>query len=87
MEDTATAEISRSQLWQWLRHGVTLTDRRKVTENVHLDTRAEEASKLLEARGQDNPGALDNAVKLLDYLLMAPKFVEFLTIPGIRYLD
>ena len=37
MEDTATAEISRSQLWQWLHHGVTLTDGRKVTEGFYLD--------------------------------------------------
>ncbi|PKB81994.1 MAG: malate synthase A [SAR202 cluster bacterium Io17-Chloro-G9] len=87
MEDTATAEISRSQLWQWLRHGVTLSDGRKVTESVYLDTRAEEAAKLMEARGQDNPGALDKAVELLDYLVLAPTFVEFLTIPGVRYLE
>ena len=87
MEDTATAEISRSQLWQWVHHGVTLTDGRKVTESVYLDIRAEEASKLMEAHGQDNPGALDKAVELLDYLVLAPTFVEFLTIPGIRYLD
>ena len=87
MEDTATAEISRSQLWQWLHHGVTLTDGRKVTESLYLDTRAEETTKLLEARGQENPGALDKAVELLDYLVLSPKFVEFLTIPGIRYLD
>jgi malate synthase len=87
MEDTATAEISRSQLWQWLHHGVTLTDGRKVTEGFYLDLRAEEAANLLEARGQDNAGALDKAVELLDYLVMAPKFIEFLTIPGIRYLD
>ena len=87
MEDTATAEISRSQLWQWLRHGATLSDGRTVTESLYLDIRAEEATNLLEARGQDGPGALDKAVELLDYLVTAPNFVEFLTIPGNRYLS
>ena len=87
MEDTATAEISRSQLWQWVRHGARLSDQRQMSESLYRDIQSEEVSKLLEARGQDKVGALDKAVELLDSLVTTPTFTEFLTIPGYRYLD
>ena len=86
MEDTATAEISRAQLWQWLRHGAGLSDGRQFSEDLYLDTRAEEVSKLLDARRPDDVGALDKAVELLDSLVTAPRFTEFLTLQGMRYL-
>ena len=86
MEDAATAEISRSQLWQWLRTGTQLSDGREVTENLYLHCRTEEVAKLLETPGRQKPGALDKAVELLDYLVASPSFVEFLTAPGYRYL-
>ena len=85
MEDTATAEISRAQLWQWVRHGAALSDGRQVNEDLYLDIRAQEVTKLLEARTQDNVGALDKAAELLDSLVTAPAFTEFLTVPGMRY--
>ena len=87
MEDVATAEISRSQLWQWLRNGSRLSDGRQVTETFYFESRTEIVSELLNARGQDEPGSLDKAVELLDYLVTSPTFVEFLTVPGTRYLD
>lgn len=87
MEDTATAEISRSQLWQWLRHGAHLSDKRQLTKDLYLRLRTEELSKLLEAREGDNKGSLDKAVELLDDLVLNPTFTEFLTIPGYRFLE
>lgn len=87
MEDAATAEISRSQLWQWIQHGSQLADGRRMTEGLYFDIRAEEVARLLESKGPDNPGSLDKAVELLDYLVTAPDFIEFLTVPGYRYLN
>jgi malate synthase len=87
MEDSATAEISRSQLWQWIRHGASLSDGRRITEGLYQEIRADEAAKLLEDRGPENVGALDKAVELLDELVVAPGFTEFLTVPGYKYLE
>ena len=87
MEDAATAEISRSQLWQWLHHGASLDDGRPVTSELYRQVRAEEAAALVGQRGQDNPGALDKAVELLDEIVLSDDFIEFLTLPGYRYLD
>ncbi len=87
MEDAATAEISRTQLWQWIRHGTTLSDGRKVDEDLYLDIRTQEMSQLLAARGKDGTGALDKAAELLDALVTAPSCSEFLTVPGLRYLS
>ena len=83
----ATAEISRAQLWQWLRHGAGLSNGRRATEDLYLEYRAGEVSKLLESSGKGGPGMLDKAVDLLDSLVTAPTFAEFLTVPGLRYLD
>ena len=87
MEDAATAEISRSQLWQWLKHGASLDDGRPVTGELYRQVRAEEAAALVSQRGQNNAGALDKAVELLDEIVLSEDFVEFLTLPGYRYLD
>ena len=86
MEDTATAEIARSQIWQWISFGTSLSDGRRVTEALYRELRVEETAKLLEARGPEETGALDRAVELLDELVTAPECAEFLTIPGNRYL-
>jgi malate synthase len=87
MEDSATAEISRSQLWQWVRHGASLSDERQITEGLYREIRTEEVANLLEARGLEEVGALDKAVELLDELVTTPSFAEFLTVPGYRYLE
>ena len=87
MEDTATAEISRSQIWQWVRHKVPLSDGHTVSQDLYLKLRAEEVAKLMQTRGSDGVGSLDKAVELLDELVINPTFTEFLTIPGYRYLE
>jgi malate synthase len=78
MEDTATAEIARAQLWQWIRHAV----RTERGEPVTLDrVRAllKEETDRLEA-GATGDTRLAEAAELLDSLVSAPEFPEFLTL-------
>lgn len=81
MEDAATAEISRSQIWQWLRSdkGV-LADGRKVTVELFHQWLPEEVAKI-EAQGRYS-ATLTEAAKLFDQITTADEFVEFLTLPG-----
>jgi malate synthase len=83
MEDAATAEISRAQLWQWIRHGVSTDDGMPVTIDRYRVTRDEELAKL----GGPSTGRLGDAATILDQLVEAADFVPFLTIPAYRYLD
>ena len=83
MEDAATAEISRAQLWQWIRHGTRLADGRAVTRELYGAVRDEERKKL----DSYHLAHLDAAVRLLDGLVLASDFTEFLTIPAYRELD
>ena len=83
MEDAATAEISRGQLWQWIRHRVTLADGRTVTAELYDEVRAEELAKL----GGPGIGRQGEASALLDRLVLAPQFEEFLTIQAYEQVD
>ena len=86
MEDTATAEISRAQLWHWIRHGAQLSDGRRVAGELYREIRDEEVQSL---RGEDFVRAtrLQEAVWLLDELVLGDEFAEFLTIRGYGYLN
>jgi malate synthase len=78
MEDAATAEISRSQVWQWLHNDVTLADTgRKVIRELVDQLADEEIAKL----GGD-PGAYDEARALFMEVAVADEFVDFLTLPA-----
>lgn len=85
MEDAATAEISRAQLWQWIRHpkGV-LEDGRKMTEQMYQQFKSEELEKIKLEIGEVafQKGRFDEAVKLFDRLILEDEFVDFLTLPG-----
>lgn len=83
MEDAATAEISRSQIWQWIRHGAQLADGRAVTRDLYRQIRDEELHKL------GGPGAerYEEAAELLDKLILTDQFIEFLTLIAYDYLD
>ena len=83
MEDAATAEISRSQLWQWIRHGATLEDGRRITPELYRQLRDEELSAL----GGPGQGRLSDAAKILDSLVLSRDFVPFLTSEAYEYLD
>jgi malate synthase len=77
MEDTATAEISRAQLWQWIRHRCVMADGGRVTPETYMSARAA-------ALAGAPPGP---ATGLLDQLVLGDVFIEFLTLPGIRILE
>ena len=84
MEDAATAEISRSQVWQWIHNEVTLDDGTLVTRDLVERLIDEELSKIREQAG---PGEFDaarygQAVALFTEVALADNFAEFLTIPA-----
>ena len=89
MEDAATAEICRSQVWQWIRHPAgTLDDGRKITGPLVQGFLAEEMDRLT---GQPAPTAnaathYAQARDLFDALITSDTFVEFLTLPGYQAL-
>ncbi|MDQ6794802.1 MAG: malate synthase A [Chloroflexota bacterium] len=83
MEDAATAEISRSQLWQWRTVGMRLADGRLFTAALYRSIRDEELAKL----GGAGEGRLGEAAALLDGLVLADAFPEFLTLEAYRLLD
>ena len=78
MEDAATAEISRSQLWQWRVTGAPLDDGGPLTADRYLGIRDAE----LAALGGPATGRLGEAAELLDRLVLDDEFVEFLTLPA-----
>ena len=82
MEDVATAEISRAQLWQWMHRNAQLDDGRRVTKDLYEEIREEELSKL----GGREAGRYREAAEILDGLATKEEFTEFLTIPAYRYL-
>jgi malate synthase len=83
MEDAATAEISRTQLWQWIRHGVAVPGRGTITAELYRKVREEELAPLLASA--DGGSRLRDAAALLDELVLGD-FQEFLTIPGYERL-
>ena len=89
MEDAATAEISRAQIWQWIRHprGV-LADGRKVTAELFRGTLRHEQARLRALLGDAayGQGNFDRAAKLLDDITTASDFSEFLTLAAYRQL-
>jgi malate synthase len=90
MEDAATAEISRAQIWQWIRHprGV-LTDGRKVSKELFRTVLDEELKKIKTSAGAERyaKGKFDVARELFDKITTDEEFVEFLTLPGYDKLD
>jgi malate synthase len=89
MEDAATAEISRSQVWQWMRHpkGV-LSDGRRVTVELFREMTREELDKIRQEVGQERyqSGQFEAAAKLLDDITTNADFVEFLTLAAYEQL-
>jgi len=84
MEDAATAEISRAQVWQWIRHSRgLLDDGRKVTKELFRRVLDEELAKVRRFAGD----RFDVARELFDQITTDDEFVEFLTLPGYEKLD
>jgi malate synthase len=89
MEDAATAEISRAQLWQWLHKSITLDDGQKVTPQFFQEILKEEYVKVKELLSTVNADEkhVEQAYYILDELVMSEKFEDFLTIKAYQYLD
>ncbi len=89
MEDTATSEIARAQLWQWIRHRVELAGGSPVTGDLYGEIREQELDALLEEAGPDDDaaGRLRQAARLLDDLVLDEEFAPFLTLPAYPLLD
>jgi malate synthase len=89
MEDAATAEIARSQVWQWLHNGVELAEGATVTPELVRRVEDEELEKLRRAVGDETFAAsrAKEATELFERVALADDFAEFLTIPAYDYLD
>jgi malate synthase len=88
MEDAATAEISRTQVWQWLHHAAKLEDGRTVDETL---VRVLLASEMAGVRAEVGPdrferGRFGDAIGLFERLVFSPTFEEFLTVPAYELL-
>jgi malate synthase len=90
MEDAATAEISRAQLWQWLHHPKSaLPDGRRIDSDLYMKLANEEMYKIHEMF-KEHPESLkklDEARALLDQLVLTPIFPEFLTLIAYEKLE
>jgi len=89
MEDAATAEISRAQLWQWVRHECRMKDLRTVTLQRVRELLAEQLVKIRAEVGEANftKGHYTRAAALLDELTAATEFEQFLTVVAYREID
>ena len=89
MEDAATAEISRAQVWQWLHTpGTTLADGRAVSTELYRSLVPGQLEKIKAQVGEQafENGNFLNAARLFDKLVMSKEFVEFLTVPAYEQL-
>jgi malate synthase len=89
MEDLATSEISRSQLWQWLEYGATLDDGRKVSPNMYDELLTSELDAIRREYGDARyeRGHFVAAAELFMRLVKAPEFEEFLSVPAYELLS
>lgn len=89
MEDAATAEICRTQIWQWLRHSAALDDGRIVTRQIVEDIMAQEMALLSQQYGNEftQSKTFEKAIDLFDKLIFAPDCADFLTVPAYELID
>ncbi len=86
MEDVATAEISRSQIWQWVRHGVVTDDGIPITETLIRSIVQDVVDRL---EGEDHPHReqFSTARKLFEEVALGERFVDFLTLPAYELIN
>jgi malate synthase len=88
MEDAATAEISRSQVWQWVHHGATLAEGPRVTRELVRQIADEELDKIRQSTGAGFAlGRFDEARALFEHVALSEQYVEFLTLPAYEHID
>jgi malate synthase len=88
MEDAATAEISRTQIWQWVHHGVELEGGRPVTADLVRQVLDEESDKIRRKVGEDvwRRGRPAETRALFEHVALSEELIEFMTIPGYAQL-
>ena len=90
MEDAATAEIARGQVWQWIRHGATLDDGRTVTPELVRELATSELERIRSEIGDDEwferEGRPDLSRAQFERVALSDDFVEFLTLPAYEEL-
>jgi malate synthase len=89
MEDAATAEISRSQIWQWIHHGVALGEGPTVTRELVRQILDEETAKIREAVGDEvwRAGRPEETREIFEGVALSEELIEFLTLVAYEYLD
>jgi malate synthase len=89
MEDTATAEISRSQIWQWVRHAATTSDGTTIDRDLVHRLEEEELEKIRASVGDEvfAGSRAKEAQSLFEEVALGDRFVEFLTHPAYDYID
>ena len=89
MEDAATAEISRSQVWQWARHGIRLAEGPPVTRELVRPDRGRGARRIRAEVGDAAyaGGHYDAAREIFEAVALGEPFVEFLTLPASERID
>jgi len=89
MEDAATAEISRSQVWQWVHHGATLSTGQRVTRELVQTLIEEELESIRQGQSPEagSAGRLDEARQLFEQVALSEAFTEFLTQPAYEHVD
>jgi malate synthase len=91
MEDAATAEISRSQVWQWIRHGKTTEDGTQITADLVRRLETEELERIRAEIGDDewfeSEGRPRESRELFEQVALSGELAEFLTIPAYEHLD
>jgi malate synthase len=90
MEDAATAEISRSQIWQWTRQGVTLDNGQTVTADLVRETATQQLERIRDEVGPEwfeKHGRADQSRRLFESVALSDEFAEFLTLPAYEELE
>ncbi|MBV9131837.1 MAG: malate synthase A, partial [Chloroflexi bacterium] len=89
MEDAATAEISRSQVWQWHHHGATLDTGQRVTRELVVNLIQEELESIHQSLSGEaaHGNRFDEARQLFEQVALSDRFTEFLTVPAYAHLD
>lgn len=89
MEDAATAEISRTQVWQWIKNGSKLEDGRTITYDLYREILPSEIENIKAYVGETayNNGKFEQALALFDRLVRDEQFIDFLTLPAYDLID
>jgi malate synthase len=88
MEDAATAEISRTQVWQWMHHGATLSNGHKISAPMIRDTIKTQLAQIRSSVGDErySKGKFPQAAQLFELMMVNAECKDFLTLEAYRYL-